>query len=219
MSSSSHHGFCWLMPQSGRPSTTARLTLPVPECCSHSVSPRNTPAFLSLTAGWRSLVALSSPLQRVCRLLRRLSAFLRHRRSYALTWWSKDGVYHRGRTQQVIKVHMWQSVAGSSKHSTLKACNKTNTYYKLYFCCVATDQWNITYQYHKYHHPSSNFATLAKKTVSDFVIFMETCCDRVSKSIRNVLDTIKTLSEDECYGCAGNTGDGDVWDPNKETAG
>lgn len=89
MSSSSHHGFCWLMPQSGRPSTTARLTLPVPECCSHSVSPRYTPAFLSLTAGWRSLVALSSPLQRVCRLLRRLSAFLRHRRSYALT---RDGV-------------------------------------------------------------------------------------------------------------------------------
>lgn len=67
--------------------------------------------------------------------------------------------------------------------------------------------------------PRATLLLWLKETVSDFVIFMETCCDRVSKSIRNVLDTVKTLSEDECYGCAGNTGDGDVWDPNKETAG
>lgn len=109
-------GFCWLMPQSGRPSTTARLTLPVPECCSHSVSPRYTLAFLSLTAGWRSLVALSSPPACLPSSPSSPSSFSFPPSSPQLrshTWWSKDGVYHRGRTQQVIKVHMWQSVAGS----------------------------------------------------------------------------------------------------------
>lgn len=82
---------------------------------SHSVSPRNTLDFLALTAGWRSLVALSSPLRHVCRLLRGLSsvhlsglsAFLRQPlQLHSHMWWSKDGVYHRGRTQQVIKVHI-----------------------------------------------------------------------------------------------------------------